>query len=154
MSSIYLIGKQEFSWYNTLSPERYRTMVWYDKEWENPLYWFDKLLVYSDHATFRTLERDLPFVDFLPVDSKFLYRTLKKDVYSLTFETTVNFRTIHIAINSVGKVMTVYPKVLSRADEFQYKYNRYLGAFKPPVDYLPTITADDLVDDLVEGTVC
>ena len=128
-------------------------MVWYDKEWENPLYWFDKLLTYSPHATERTIERDLPFIDFLPPDAKYLYRVLKEDTYSLTFEITVNYKTMHIAVNPYGLVFTVYPKVKSRADEFQYKYNRYLGAFKPPVDYLPTITADDLVDDLVEGTV-
>ena len=127
-------------------------MIWYDKEWENPLFWFDKLLTYSEHATYRTLERDLPFIDFLPVHSKFLYHTLKTDVFSMTFETTVNYRTIHIAINSLGVVMTVYPKVKSKADEFQYKYKRYLGAFKPPVDYLPTITADDFVE-YAEGVV-
>jgi len=122
-------------------------MIWYDKEWENPLYWFDKLLTYSDHATLRAFERDIPFIDFLPVHSKFLYHTLKTNIWSLTFETTVNWKTIHIAINTHGVVMTVFPKVISRADEFQYKYKQYLGAFKPPVDYLPTITAESFVDN-------
>jgi hypothetical protein len=124
-------------------------MVCYNTEWENPLFWFDKLLRYSQHATERTIERDIPFIDFLPLESTFLYRTLKKDVWSMTFETTVNHKTIHIAINSHGMVMTAFPKVKSKADQFQFKYNRYLGAFKPPVDYLPEITADDFI----EGTV-
>lgn len=128
-------------------------MVWYDKEWENPLYWFDILLTYTPHATDRTIERDLPFIDFLPIDAKYMYRVLKDGVYALTFEITLNYKTVHIALNPYGRVITVYPKVKSRADEFQYKYNRYLGSFKPPVDYMPTITLDDCADDYIEGTV-
>lgn len=128
-------------------------MVWYDKEWENPLYWFDILLTYTPHATDRTIERDLPFIDFLPIDAKYMYRVLKDGVYALTFEITLNYKTVHIALNPYGRVITVYPKVKSRADEFQYKYNRYLGSFKPPVDYMPTITLDDFADDYIEGTV-
>jgi hypothetical protein len=128
-------------------------MVCYDKEWENPLYWFDILLTYTPHATERTIERDLPFIDFLPVNAKYLYRVLKDGVYSLTFEITLNYKTVNIALNSYGRVITVYPKVKSRADEFQYKYNRYLGSFKPPVDYLPTITLDDFVNEGFEGAL-
>ena len=114
-------------------------MICYNPEWENPLYWFDKLLMYSDHAELRSFERDLPLIDFLPINSKFLYRTMKTDVYSMTFETTVNHKKIHIAINSIGKVMTVFPVVVTKADRFQYKYKQYLGAFKQPEDYLPPV---------------
>jgi hypothetical protein len=125
-------------------------MVCYDKEWENPLYWFDILLKYSPHASERTIERDLPFIDFLPIDAKFLYRILKGDTYSLTFEINVNYKPMFIAVDPYGLVFTAYPKVQSRADEFQYKYNRYLGAFKPPVDYLPTITEENFTNDVYE----
>ena len=128
-------------------------MVWYDKEWENPLYWFDKLLTYSPHATERTIERDLPFIDFLPIDAKYMYRVLKDGIYALTFEITLNYRTVHIALNPYGRVVTVFAKAKSRPDKFRYKYNKYLGSFKPPVDYLPTITLDDFTDDFIEGTV-
>lgn len=124
-------------------------MVCYNPEWENPLYWFDTLLTYSEHGTLRTLERDLPFVDFLPLNSKFLYRTLKKDVYSMTFETTVNHKRMHIAINSLGIVMTVFPVLVTKADKFQYKYKQYLGAFKQPDDYFPPVISDI---NFMEGT--
>ena len=124
-------------------------MVCYNPEWENPLYWFDKLLNYSEHATLRTLERDLPFVDYLPLNSKFLYRTFKKDVYSMTFETIVNHKRLQIAINSLGKVMTVYPVLITKADKFQFKYKQYLGAFKQPDDYCPPVITDI---DFLEGT--
>ena len=117
-------------------------MIWYDTQWENPLYWFDKPLKYSLHAKERTIERDLPFIDYLPLSAKYLYHTLKKDVYSLTFEIDVNFKTIHIAINTYGTVMTVYPKVITKADQFQFKYKQYLGAFKQPDDYLPPVITD------------
>ena len=116
-------------------------------------YWFDILLTYTPHATDRTIERDLPFIDFLPIDAKYMYRVLKDGIYALTFEITLNYKTVHIALNPYGRVITVYPKVKSRADEFQYKYNRYLGSFKPPVDYMPIITLDDFADDYIEGTV-
>jgi hypothetical protein len=126
-------------------------MVCYNPEWENPLYWFDTLLTYSQHAELRSFERDLPMIDFLPVNSKFLYRTLKTDVYSMTFETTVNHKKIHIAINSLGTVMTVFPVLVTKADKFQYKYKQYLGVYKQPDDYLPpVITALDFQDADVE----
>ena len=132
-------------------------MIWYDSEWENPLYWFDKLLTYSDHAELRSFERDLPLIDFLPVNSKFLYRVCKRDVYSMTFETTVNHKKIHIAINSLGVVMTAFPVLVTKADKFQFKYKQYLGAFKQPEDYLPPmITALDFQDvdvEYLEGVV-
>jgi len=126
-------------------------MICYNPEWENPLYWFDKLLTYSDHAELRSFERDLPLIDFLPVNSKFLYRVCKRDVYSMTFETTVNHKKIHIAINSLGIVMTAFPVLVTKADRFQFKYKQYLGAFKQPKDYLPpVITALDFQDVDVE----
>lgn len=128
-------------------------MVWYDKEWENPFTGLIYSLTYTPHATDRTIERDLPFIDFLPIDAKYMYRVLKDGIYALTFEITLNYKTVHIALNPYGRVITVYPKVKSRADEFQYKYNRYLGSFKPPADYMPTITLDDFTDDYIEGTV-
>ena len=122
-------------------------MVCYNPEWENPLYWFDKLLTYSDHAELRSFERDLPLIDFLPVNSKFLYRKKKTDVYSLTFETIVNHKKIHIAINSLGIVMTAFPVLVTKADKFQFKYKQYLGVYKQPDDYLPpVITALDFQD--------
>lgn len=122
-------------------------MICYNPEWENPLYWFDKLLTYSDHAELRSFERDLPLIDFLPVNSKFLHRVCKRDVYSMTFETTVNHKKIHIAINSLGIVMTAFPVLVTKADRFQFKYKQYLGAFKQPKDYLPPmITALDFKD--------
>jgi hypothetical protein len=126
-------------------------MVCYNSEWENPLYWFDTLLTYSQHAELRSFERDLPMIDFLPINSKFLYRTLKTDVYSMTFETTVNHKKIHIAINSLGTVMTVFPVLVTKADKFQFKYKQYLGVYKQPDDYLsPVITALDFQDADVE----
>jgi hypothetical protein len=122
-------------------------MICYNPEWENPLYWFDKLLTYSDHAELRCFERDLPLIDFLPVNSKFLYRTMKTDVYSMTFETTVNHKKIHIAINSLGIVMTAFPVLVTKADKFQFKYKQYLGVYKQPDDYLPpVITSLDFQD--------
>ena len=122
-------------------------MIWYNSEWENPLYWFDKLLTYSDHAEMRRFERDLPLLDFLPVNSKYLYHILKKDMYSMTFETTVNHKKMHIAISSLGTVMTVFPVLVTKADRFQFKYKQYLGAFKQPDDYLPpVITSLDFTD--------
>ena len=122
-------------------------MICYNPEWENPLYWFDKLLTYSDHAELRSFERDLPLIDFLPVNSKFLYRKKKTDVYSLTFETIVNHKKIHIAINSLGIVMTAFPVLVTKADKFQFKYKQYLGVYKQPDDYLPpVITALDFQD--------
>jgi hypothetical protein len=36
-----------------------------------PIHWFDKKLIYSNHAIERTLERKLPFFEFLPVKAKF-----------------------------------------------------------------------------------
>ena len=122
-------------------------MIWYDKQWENPLFWFDKMLTYSEHAMLRTMERDLPFIDFLPVDSKYLYHVLKKDVFSMTFETTVKGKRMEIAISSIGVVMTVYPVIKSTADKFQFKYGQYLGAFKQPDNYMsPIITEFDFND--------
>jgi len=85
------------------------------------------------------MERDLPFIDFLPVDSKYLFHVLKKDVFSMTFETTFKGKRMEIAINSIGVVMTVYPVIQSTADKFQFKYKQYLGAFKKPDDYMPPI---------------
>jgi hypothetical protein len=128
-------------------------MVWYDKQWENPLYWFDILLKYSPHATERTIERDLPFVDFLPLDAKYVSHIYKKDTVSLLFEINVNYKPMYISLDPYGLVFTVYPKIETRASEFQYKYNRYLGAFKPPVDYLPTITLDDFGSEGFEGAL-
>jgi hypothetical protein len=132
-------------------------MIWYNSEWENPLYWFDKLLTYSQHAELRSFERDLPLLDFLPVNSKYLYHILKTDVYSMTFETTVNHKKMHIAINSLGTVMTVFPVLVTKADRFQFKYKQYLGAFKQPDDYLPpVITSLDFQDaelEFLEGMV-
>ena len=135
-----------------------RKMVCYNKEWENPLYWFDKLLKYSNHAELRSFERDLPLIDFLPLDSKFLFSTRKKDVYSMTFETTVKGKRMEIAINSLGAVMTVYPVIKSTADKFQFKYKQYLGAFKKPDDFMPPIiiesdlSGEDFMDsELFEG---
>ena len=126
-------------------------MVCYNSEWENPLYWFDTLLTYSQHAELRSFERDLPMIDFLPINSKFLYRTLKTDVYSMTFETTVNHKKIQIAINSLDTVMTVFPVLVTKADKFQFKYKQYLGVYKQPDDYLsPVITALDFQDADVE----
>lgn len=127
-----------------------REMVCYNTEWENPLYWFDKLLTYSQHAEERSFERDLPMIDFLPLDSKFLYRKKKTDVYSMTFETTVNHKKIHIAINSLGTVMTVFPVLVTKADRFQFKYKQYLGVFKQPDDYMPVISELDFVDGDME----
>ena len=133
-------------------------MIWYDKQWENPLFWFDKMLTYSEHARLRTMERDLPFIDFLPVGSKYLYHVLKKDVFSMTFETTVKGKRMEIAINSIGVVMTVYPVIKSTADKFQFKYKQYLGAFKKPDDFMPPIiiesdlSGEDCMDsELFEG---
>jgi hypothetical protein len=104
------------------------------------------------------MERDLPFIDFLPVDSKYLFHVLKKDVFSMTFETTVKGKTMEIAINSLGIVMTVYPVIKSTADKFQFKYKQYLGAFKKPDDFMPPIiiesdlSGEDCMDsELVEG---
>lgn len=140
-----------FTWYYRPSKERFGEMVCYNPEWESPLYWFDKLLTYSQHAELRSFERDLPMIDFLPINSKFLYRTLKTDVYSMTFETTVNHKKIHIAINSLGTVMTVFPVLVTKADKFQFKYKQYLGVYKQPDDYLsPVITALDFQDADVE----
>jgi hypothetical protein len=85
------------------------------------------------------MERDLPFIDFLPVDSKYLFHVLKKDVFSMTFETTFKGKRMEIAINSIGVVMTVYPVIQSTADKFQFKYKQYLGAFKKPDDFMPPI---------------
>lgn len=123
-------------------------MVFYNKEWENPLYWFDKLLKYSNHAELRSYERDLPLIDFLPIDSKFLYSTRKIDVYSMTFETTIKGKRVEIAINSLGFVMTVYPIINTIADKFQFKYKRYLGAFKQPDDYIPPIITEYDLNDV------
>jgi hypothetical protein len=121
-------------------------MICYNKEWENPLYWFDKVLTYTRHAEFRSYERDLPIVTFLPLNAKFLFSMKRKDVYALTFEATVNHRVMIIVVNTINKVVTVYPKILSKADEFQYKYKNYLGAFKKPNDFVtPVITLSDLV---------
>jgi hypothetical protein len=135
--------------YDTISHHKkgLMKMVYYNKEWENPLFWFDKLLKYSNHAELRSFERDLPLIDFLSLDSKFLFSTRKKDVYSMTFETTVKGKRMEIAINSLGAVMTVYPVINSTADKFQFKYGQYLGAFKQPDNYMsPIITEFDFND--------
>jgi hypothetical protein len=104
------------------------------------------------------MERDLPFIDFLPVDSKYLFHVLKKDVFSMTFETTFKGKRMEIAINSIGVVMTVYPVIQSTADKFQFKYKQYLGAFKKPDDFMPPIimesdlSGEDYTDfDLLDG---
>ena len=69
----------------------------------------------------------------------------------MTFETTVNHKKIHIAINSLGTVMTVFPVLVTKADKFQFKYKQYLGVYKQPDDYLsPVITALDFQDADVE----
>ena len=76
----------------------------------------------------------------------------------MTFETTVKGKTMEIAINSLGIVMTVYPVIKSTADKFQFKYKQYLGAFKKPDDFMPPIiieydlSGEDCMDsELVEG---
>lgn len=38
----------------------------------NAEYWFDKPLIYTNHATERSLERAILFYDFLPINSKLM----------------------------------------------------------------------------------
>ena len=77
----------------------------------NPLYWFDKPLVYSIHAENRARERKVPFYIYIPVNSKITISPI--DGYEVTFKDDDSKYVL--VVTATGTVITVY----------RYNYNFY-----------------------------
>jgi hypothetical protein len=70
----------------------------------SPLYWFDKPLRYTDHAIFRSFERYIPLIHFLPLNAKF--EGMREDAYCFSYRNQVS--KVYIAISDSGAVITTY----------------------------------------------
>jgi hypothetical protein len=77
----------------------------------NPLYWFDKPLLYTIHAENRALERKVPVVDYFPVNCKI--RTSPEYGYEVVFK--LNSSKYTFIVSGTGTVITLY----------NYNYNYY-----------------------------
>lgn len=94
-----------------------------------PIHWFDKRLVYTNHAIERTLERKLPFFEFLPVKAKFKGKVGQ----SLMFLISKEGKKILLVMKTNGCVKTVYEYNSSYCKEIQN--NRYYKGYEQLVDY-------------------
>lgn len=115
------------------------------RDFTKPIEWFDILLDWSNHAYDRAFERDLPIIDFLPLNAEYVTnKKCKRDCFM--FKVSNYTKEFEIVLNPDGKVITVFPIVKTMADKFQYKYKRYLGEFKKPENYIaPVIFESDFV---------
>jgi len=77
----------------------------------NPLYWFDKPLLYTIHAEIRALERKVPIVEYLPVNCKI--RISPEYGYEVIFK--IDSSKYTFIVSGTGTVITLY----------NYDYNYY-----------------------------
>ena len=77
----------------------------------NPLYWFDKPLLYTIHAENRALERKVPLVDYIPLNSKI--RVSQEYGYEVVMK--VDNSKYTFIVSGTGTVITCY----------KYNYNYY-----------------------------
>jgi hypothetical protein len=99
-----------------------------ESEIVKPINWFDKKLIYTYHAIERTLERRLPFFEFLPVKAKFKGKVGQ----TLMFLIHKEGKKILLIVKTDGVVKTVY-EYNSYGKEF--KYNKYHKGYEQLVDY-------------------
>ena len=70
----------------------------------SPLYWFDKPLMYSDHAVMRSFERYIPIINFLPLYAK--YEGDKRGSQCFTYYNQIG--KVLIVLCGSGTVVTTY----------------------------------------------
>ncbi len=94
-----------------------------------PIHWFDKKLVYTNHAIERTLERRLPFFEFLPVKAKFKGKVGQ----SLMFLVSKEGKKILLVMKTNGCIKTVYEYsgILNK----EIHNNKYSKGYEQLVDY-------------------
>ena len=74
----------------------------------NPEYWFDKPLIYTNHATERCLERAILFYDFIPINSKLMdcEKDCNNNIKFLCFK--INDKGDCFIVTHDGVVITVF----------------------------------------------
>ena len=93
-----------------------------------PIHWFDKKLIYSNHAIERTLERKLPFFEFLPVKAKFKGKVGQ----TLMFLVSKEGKKIIIVMKTNGCVKTVYEyNCLNK----EIQNNKYYKGYEETIDF-------------------
>ena len=70
----------------------------------SPLYWFDKPLIYSEHAILRSFQRYIPIIHFLPLDAKF--EGMSNDRYCFSYFNQVS--KVMILLSDNCDVVTTY----------------------------------------------
>ena len=75
---------------------------------ESTLYWFDKPLVYSEHALLRSYERYTPILTYLPVNAKLVNIIDMDYTVSYTFHFDYKGQTLCLVINNLGTVVTTF----------------------------------------------
>jgi len=77
---------------------------------ESSLYWFDKPLIYTEHARFRCYERGAPFLDYLPLDARFVSKKTPKIMKLPVYKFVVDYsnKLLCILVNDNGVVATTY----------------------------------------------
>lgn len=93
-----------------------------------PINWFDKKLIYTNHAIERTLERRLPFFEFLPVKAKFKAKVGQ----TLMFLINKEGKKILLVVKTNGYVKTVYEYDSFNKELMNNKYNK---GYEQSVDY-------------------
>jgi hypothetical protein len=78
----------------------------------NPLYWFDKPLLYTIHAEIRALERKVPIVEYLPVNCKI--RFSPEYGYEVIFK--IDSSKYTFIVSGTGTVITLY--------NYNYNYHK------------------------------
>ena len=72
------------------------------------LFWFDKPLVYSEHALLRCYQRYTPIISYLPVNAKFISSLDTGYTISYTFDFDYKGKTLRVIINNQGVVVTTF----------------------------------------------
>ena len=72
------------------------------------LFWFDKPLVYSEHALLRSYERYTPIITYLPVNAKFMSVLDTGYTISYAFDFDYKGKTLRLIINNQGMVVTTF----------------------------------------------
>lgn len=93
-----------------------------------PIHWFDKKLSYSNHAVERTLERKLPFFDYLPLKAKFKGKVGQ----TLMFLVSVEGRKVVVIMTTSGFVKTVYDY---NCHNKEIQNNKYYKGYEEYIDY-------------------
>ena len=77
---------------------------------ESSLYWFDKPLIYTEHARIRCYERGAPFLDYLPLDARFVSKKTPKIMKLPVSKFVVDYsnKLLCILVNDNGVVATTY----------------------------------------------